>query len=115
MSNSSYIRHPAHVNLSIESYLGTRVEVFGKSIGTLCFFSLDSHGVKITSIMKEQIKLMAQWIGYELEKEKSEALIQHQFKQEILLKKKLLRKSGKLSTSINYLTLRLKLFSMLFR
>ncbi|GAB4305329.1 MAG: hypothetical protein Kow0091_08330 [Geminocystis sp.] len=87
VSNSSYIRHPAHVNLSIESYLGTRVEVFGKSIGTLCFFSLDSHGVKITSIMKEQIKLMAQWIGYELEKEKSEALIQHQFKQEILLKK----------------------------
>lgn len=85
-----------------------------KVLALCAFFSLDSHGVKITSIMKEQIKLMAQWIGYELEKEKSEALIQHQFKQEILLKK-LLRKSGKLSTSINYLTLRLKLFSMLFR
>lgn len=57
-----------------------------KVLALCAFFSLDSHGVKITSIMKEQIKLMAQWIGYELEKEKSEALIQHQFKQEILLK-----------------------------
>lgn len=84
---SNYSLHPAHTNLKIESYLGTKVKVFGKPIGTLCFFSFDCRGVKITSIMKEQIRLMAQWIGYELEKEKSEALIQHQFRQEILLRK----------------------------
>lgn len=87
VSESAYHLHPAHQNLKIESYLGVGVKVFGKVIGTLCFFSLNGQGITITSIMKEQIKLMSQWIGYELEREKSQTLIEQKFQKEILLKK----------------------------
>ncbi|BAQ62686.1 circadian input kinase A [Geminocystis sp. NIES-3708] len=87
VSKSNYCLHPAHLNLKIESYLGTKIEVFNNTFGTLCFFSLNDQKVEITTTIKEQIKLMSQWIGYELEREKSQALIEEKFQQEILLKK----------------------------
>jgi PAS domain S-box-containing protein len=87
VSKSNYCLHPSHLNLGVKSYLGARIEVFGNPFGILCFFSLHSQEVEITSIMKEQIKLMSQWISYELEKEKSQTLIEQKFQQEILLKK----------------------------
>jgi len=87
ISKSNYCLHPAHLNFKIESYLGARIEVNHVTYGTLCFFSLDENDVEISSIVKEKIKLMSQWIGYELEKEKSQTLIEQKLQQEILLKK----------------------------
>ncbi|HIK38719.1 MAG TPA: response regulator [Geminocystis sp. M7585_C2015_104] len=74
-------------DLGVESYVGARFEVFSNTKGTICFFSIHPKRVKITSTIKEQIRLMARWVGYELERETSQGLIENQLKQEILLRR----------------------------
>lgn len=85
LSQSNYSTPLRH--LRVESYVGARVEVFGNTCGTLCFLSIHPKRTKITSTIKEQVRLMARWVGYELEKEKSQTLIENQLKQEILLRR----------------------------
>ncbi|AUC62199.1 Circadian input kinase A [Cyanobacterium sp. HL-69] len=85
--NSSYKNHPGHTFWNIQSYIGSRIEVCGKTYGTLCFFSFDEQSNhRITENSQQILKLMAQWIGYEIERQESQRLLEEKFQQEVLLK-----------------------------
>ncbi|MBE9221566.1 response regulator [Cyanobacterium stanieri LEGE 03274] len=87
LANSSYKNHPGHTFWNIQSYIGSRIEVCGKTYGTLCFFSFDEQtNHRITDNSQQILKLMAQWIGYEIERQQSQKLLEEKFQQEVLLK-----------------------------
>ncbi|MGY6530790.1 MAG: ATP-binding protein [Cyanobacterium sp.] len=88
LANSSYKNHPGHTFWNIQSYIGSRIEVSGKTYGTLCFFSFDEKSDhEITENSQQLLKLMAQWIGYEVERQESQKLLEQKFQQETLLNK----------------------------
>ncbi|HSV70167.1 MAG TPA: PAS domain S-box protein [Methylibium sp.] len=57
----------------IESYLGARIVVRGEVFGTIVFAGDASREVPFTSSERETLKLMAQWIGGQLERQRNEA------------------------------------------
>ncbi len=101
-------RHLSCAGVEIEAYLGAPVLVGGKVYGTLCFFqsrSQDSAGTngapllpefiaqsptprrrKFKTVEKELLKLMAQWVGGEIEREEAAAKPQQQFDRALLLR-----------------------------
>lgn len=60
--------HPCYQNSQIEAYIGMTVIVAGEVYGTLNFSSLTPHTAPFKSVQIELIKLMAQWIGSEIER-----------------------------------------------
>nr|WP_052324773.1 response regulator [Hassalia byssoidea] len=83
---SSWQNHPAYSKLRIESYIGTRVLVAGKLYCTLCFWSRSRRYKPFKSSDKELLKLMAQWLGSEIERHQTQTALQQQFQRTLLFK-----------------------------
>ena len=66
-SGSDWADHPSYQRYKTESYLGTPVISAGKTYGTLSFSSCHPHDTPFSSSDKEFLRLMAQWIGSEIE------------------------------------------------
>jgi signal transduction histidine kinase/PAS domain-containing protein len=101
-------RYLSCAGVEIEAYLGAPVLVGGEMYGTLCFFqsrsqdSADGNGApllsefiaqsqaprrrKFKTVEKELLKLMAQWVGGEIEREEAAAKLQQQFDRALLLR-----------------------------
>ena len=56
---------------AIEAYMGTPVIVNGKLYGTLAFWSAHTLAEPFKPLDKELLKLMSQWVGGELERQKA--------------------------------------------
>ncbi|MEG4942673.1 response regulator [Microcoleus sp. F4-D5] len=68
--------HPADRTLGMEAYIGTRVLVAGQVYSTLSFSSKSPRAQRFKSAHVELLKLMAQWIGSEIERHQAEAALQ---------------------------------------
>ncbi|WP_445304576.1 PAS domain S-box protein [Microcoleus sp. S13C4] len=76
IGTSKWRYHPAYLALGIEAYMGTRVLVAGKVYSTLSFSSKSPRADSFKSAHVELLKLMAQWIGSEIEGHQSEVALQ---------------------------------------
>jgi|GEM_PF-511232 len=56
----------------IEAYMGIPVTVSGEVYGTLCFFSPTAVTEPFRVVDRELVKLMAQWVGSELERQQTD-------------------------------------------
>lgn len=65
--------HPTYVRHGLEAYIGMRVQVDGGLYGTLCFASQQPRDKPFGSADREILKLMSQWVGGELQRERAEA------------------------------------------
>ncbi|MEG5238347.1 PAS domain S-box protein [Microcoleus sp. AT9b-C3] len=76
IGTSKWRYHPAYLALGIEAYIGTRVLVAGKVYSTLSFSSKSPRADSFKSAHVELLKLMAQWIGSEIERHEAEVALQ---------------------------------------
>ncbi|PLS77685.1 MAG: hypothetical protein CYG59_22480, partial [Chloroflexi bacterium] len=76
VAESKLQARPCYAIFHLEAYLGTPIVVNGVVYGTLAFSSLQPHPVAFTSADKEFLKLMAQWVGSELERRQAEVKLQ---------------------------------------
>lgn len=72
-AKSAWCEHPSYRKHPMESYIGVRVVVDGGVYGTLCFASPSPRPSPFSSADRETLKLMAQWVGSELQRERAEA------------------------------------------
>lgn len=87
VKNSEINEHPAYSLFKLESYIGIPISVNGKIYGTLNFSSANPHDGKFRAVDIDALKLMAQWIEYELAKiETTEELKKANKKLEVLSK-----------------------------
>lgn len=66
---SKWETHPCYQTYGLETYLGTPVVVDNHLYGALNFFGKDAHEEPFTTADMEFLRLMAQWVGSELEQE----------------------------------------------
>lgn len=66
-------RHPSYLEHRMEAYIGVRIVVDGGLYGTLCFSSPAPRHSSFSSADLEVLKLMSQWVGNELQRERAEA------------------------------------------
>ena len=71
---------------TMASYLRTPVTVAGQIYGTLSFWSCHQHPRKFKAVEWELLKLMAQWIGGEIERQQAADALQQQFQRALLLR-----------------------------
>ena len=64
---SKWHSHPCYKRFKLESYLGAKVLVEGNLYGTLNFSSPEPREISFTSTDRELLKLMAEWIGQEIQ------------------------------------------------
>ncbi|MBF2015462.1 MAG: response regulator [Rivularia sp. T60_A2020_040] len=84
--NSSWCNHPGYLRFGMESYIGARVLVAGKVHSTLSFSSFKPRQKKFQNAYRELLKLMAQWVGSQIERELAENALKQQFNRALLLK-----------------------------
>ena len=72
-SNTRWREHPAHIKDRLEAYIGVRVLVDGSIYGTLCFASRSPRSYPFSPADLEILKLMSQWVGNELQRERDES------------------------------------------
>lgn len=65
--------HPTYLKHGLEAYIGVRVQVDGGLYGTLCFASEAPRAKPFSSADREILKLMSQWVGGELQRQRAEA------------------------------------------
>ncbi|MDD5367712.1 MAG: response regulator [Anaerolineaceae bacterium] len=75
-SSSEWAQHPAYQVNTLEAYLGTPVVVGGATFGTLGFSSREAQQRPFGTSDKEFLRLMAQWIGSEIDREQSTQQVQ---------------------------------------
>lgn len=56
----------------LEAYFGAAVQVTGKRFGTLCFFSTEPRNTPFSSVDRDILQLMAQWVGEEIARQNSQ-------------------------------------------
>jgi len=71
--------HPCYQNFKLESYIGAPIIVDGQRYGTLNFSSPEVHDRPFSSNQLSLIQLLAQWIGNEMSRSRSEKVLS-QFK-----------------------------------
>ncbi len=71
--------HPCYRNFKLESYIGAPIIVDGHRYGTLNFSSPEIHPQPFTTNELSLIQLLAQWIGNEMSRSRSEKVLS-QFK-----------------------------------
>ncbi|MEG5039948.1 PAS domain S-box protein [Microcoleus sp. B3-D2] len=76
LGTSKWRYHPAYLALGMEAYIGTRVLLAGKVYSTLSFSSKSPRAERFKSAHVELLKLMAQWIGSEIERHEAEVALQ---------------------------------------
>ncbi len=84
--NSPWCNHPAYLKFGMESYMGARILVAGKVHSTLSFSSLKPQKQRFQNNYRELLKLMAQWVGSQIEREQAEQALKQQFNRALLLK-----------------------------
>ncbi len=72
-ATTTWCNHPSYREHHMEAYIGVRVVVDGGLYGTLCFASPTPHHSSFSSADLEVLKLMSQWVGNELQRERAEA------------------------------------------
>ncbi len=77
--NSDICDHPCYQNFKLESYIGAPIILDGQRYGTLNFSSPDVHPRPFTTNELSLIQLLAQWIGNEMSRSRSEKVLS-QFK-----------------------------------
>ena len=71
-ASSHWCTYPAYSSSRLEAYIGMPVVVAGEVYGTLSFFSLQVRQHPFTAGDKELLKLMAQSVGAEIERQQAE-------------------------------------------
>ncbi|MGK7948877.1 MAG: ATP-binding protein [Xenococcaceae cyanobacterium] len=71
----------------IKAYLGMQVIVNNQVYGILCFFSPVVHQQQFSEADRKLLKLMTQWLGSELERQKTKIDLEQQLRQTVLFKK----------------------------
>jgi signal transduction histidine kinase len=66
-SDSPWSDHVAYQITRVEAYISTKVMVAHKPYGTVCFYSLTQRESPFQSSDFELLKLMAEWVGSEIE------------------------------------------------
>ena len=86
--NSEWCHHPAYTQtfFKLEAYIGIRVMVEGKVYGTLSFASPHPKQEPFQESDRHILKLIAQWVGSQLERFSSKAALENQIKQVLLHK-----------------------------
>ena len=74
-SGSDRERHPAYQNLRLESYVGVAVRVDGRVFGTLNFTSREPRPEEFSEQEFTIVRLMGQWVGFELTRQRAEAAL----------------------------------------
>ena len=72
-------------NFQVKAYIGTQVIVWGKPYGVIEFASLERRRASFKAGDRQLLKLMAQWIGNEIEREQSKATLKRQIQRALLL------------------------------
>jgi PAS domain S-box-containing protein len=78
--------YPAQPIATMEAYLRTPVTVAGQVYGTLGFWSCRKRNHNFKAVERELLKLMARWIGGEIERQQAADALQQQFHRALLLK-----------------------------
>lgn len=73
---SQWREHPAHITFGMESFIGTRILVEGQLHSTFSFSSPSPRTQDFKPTHKDLLKLMAQWIGAEIERHQAETALQ---------------------------------------
>ncbi|GAB3676316.1 sensor histidine kinase [Halopiger thermotolerans] len=77
--DEGWIGDPAYETFELGSYIGAKVAVDGEIWGTLCFASSDPReGDGFSETERTLVKLMAKWVSYETERERSRAALEQQ-------------------------------------
>ena len=84
---SQWHSHPSQQFNPKQTYIGAPVQVGDEVYGVLCFYSKTRPSRPILSADVEIIRLMVQWLGTELERQKRNAELNRQFERLILLKR----------------------------
>lgn len=66
--NSTWREHACYQAFQLEAYMGVPVFVGEKIYGTLCFTSINPRVKPFKALDRELLRLMAQWIGGEIER-----------------------------------------------
>jgi signal transduction histidine kinase/pSer/pThr/pTyr-binding forkhead associated (FHA) protein/DNA-binding NarL/FixJ family response regulator/HPt (histidine-containing phosphotransfer) domain-containing protein len=67
-------------------YLGMRVIVANQIYGILCFFSSKSRQQPFKEADQKLLRLMAQWLESEIERQQTQTILEHQLRQTLLLR-----------------------------
>jgi PAS domain S-box-containing protein len=78
--------YPVESTAMMEAYLRSSVTVAGKIYGTLGFWSCQKRSQNFKAVERELLKLMARWIGGEIERQQAADALQQQFHRALLLK-----------------------------
>ncbi|NER39480.1 MAG: response regulator [Oscillatoria sp. SIO1A7] len=84
--DSQWSQHPAYSKFELEAYIGAPVLVGGQPYGTLNFSSLSPRDAKFKNGDRQFLKLMAQWVGNELERQQAKTALERQIQRALLLK-----------------------------
>ncbi|HEY9598235.1 MAG TPA: ATP-binding protein, partial [Cyanophyceae cyanobacterium] len=85
-SASEWQHHPAYSAFKLEAYIGTKIVVAGNLYGTINFSSAIPHKRLFKAVDIQLLKLMAQWIGSEIERQHADIALTRQFARALLLK-----------------------------
>lgn len=72
---------------NVEAYLGTVINIQGKIYGVLSFYSFQKLSQDFGELEKQVVKLMAEWIVSEIEREHSQMAWQQELSKTVILKK----------------------------
>jgi PAS domain S-box-containing protein len=85
--NSHWREHPAYKSLKIEAYIGMPILVRGEVYGSMCFLSYEPRQTSFESHDKQILRLMAQWVGHEIERQQDRKAVEQQFQRALLLER----------------------------
>ncbi len=97
-SASGRSQHPCYRKFRLEAYLGAPVRVGGQIYGTLNFSATEPRTTPFTTVDRELIQLMAQWVGGALEQQRMIANAQRQ--QALLAHTSRLNTLGEMASSL---------------
>ncbi|MBD1940234.1 PAS domain S-box protein [Microcoleus sp. FACHB-68] len=86
-SATEWRNHPAYAARQLEAYVGAKVMVAGYLYGILSFCSPTPRHNPVKAVEKELLKLMAQWIGGEIERDSAQTALHRQLQRSLLLGK----------------------------
>ncbi len=63
---------PDGYGFGLSCYIGTKIEVGGELYGTFCFAAADARDREFSPVEREFVRLLGQWSGHELERQRFE-------------------------------------------
>ncbi|MGD1703588.1 response regulator [Dapis sp. BLCC M229] len=84
---SKWCEHPAYNTFGLETYIGTPVVVGKQPYGVLCFTSFSKRTKPFKDSDRQILKLMAQWVGNEIERQQANIILERQLERSNLLRK----------------------------